>query len=36
MRAAVESSSATQRDAAALLAYFETAATSLVNRPGDT
>ncbi len=36
MRAAVESSSATARDAAALLAYFETAATSLVNRPGDT
>ena len=36
MRAAVESSSATPRDAAALLAYFDTAATSLVNRPADT
>jgi len=33
MRAAVESSSASPRDAAALMDYFETAATSLLNRP---
>jgi hemoglobin len=33
MRAAVESSTATARDAATLLDYFETAATSLLNRP---
>jgi hemoglobin len=33
MRAAVESSEASPSDAAALLAYFETAATSLINQP---
>jgi hemoglobin len=33
MRAAVEASSASREDAAALMAYFEMAATSLVNHP---
>jgi hemoglobin len=33
MRASVESSSASPRDAAALMEYFETAATSLLRRP---
>jgi len=33
MRAAVESSGALPRDAAALMDYFESAATSLLNRP---
>jgi len=33
MRSAVEASSASATDAATLLAYFETAAGSLVNRP---
>jgi hemoglobin len=33
MRAAVESSHASPRDAATLMDYFETAATSLLNRP---
>jgi hemoglobin len=33
MRAAVEASPASPSDAGALLAYFETAATSLVNQP---
>ena len=33
MRSAVEASPASPRDAAALLAYFETAATSLINQP---
>jgi len=33
MRAAVESSDASASDAQALLSYFETAATSLMNRP---
>ena len=33
MRAAVEASPASPPDAAALLAYFETAATSLINHP---
>ena len=34
MRAAVEASHAEAPDAAALMAYFESAATSLLNRPG--
>lgn len=33
MRSAVEASPASPTDAAALLAYFETAATSLINHP---
>ena len=33
MRAAVRASPASDADKAALLAYFETAATSLINRP---
>jgi|GraSoiStandDraft_60_1057301.scaffolds.fasta_scaffold212465_2 hemoglobin len=33
MRAAVESSTASPRDATALMDYFESAATSLLNRP---
>jgi hemoglobin len=33
MRAAVETSTAAPSDAAALLAYFETASTSLINQP---
>jgi hemoglobin len=34
MRAAVEGSDASAADSEALLAYFETAATSLINQPG--
>jgi hemoglobin len=34
MRAAIESSSAASDDSAALMAYFESAATSLINQPG--
>ena len=34
MRAAVEASPASPADAAALTAYFESAATSLINHPG--
>ena len=34
MRAAIESSDASAEDAAALLAYFESAATSLINQAG--
>jgi hemoglobin len=33
MRAAVQASQATPEDVAALLSYFETAATSLINQP---
>jgi hemoglobin len=33
MRAAVEASHASAADAAALIGYFETAATSLINQP---
>jgi hemoglobin len=35
MRAAVESSSATRADAQALIDYFDSASTSLMNRPPD-